>query len=181
MTGQVDRLIVVLGYSDGGRGVLHPVCAQRLAHAATIATEDDVVVFSGWARVPGTRPEADLMAEAWTGRASDLVVDPDAPTTVGNATNSVDDVHRTGATEVVIVTSRWHAPRAAAAFRWRLRNTDATVVATAAPDSGSVWRSLGELARWVILPLQLATGRPRSGWRVATGAVRPRQDQQSPG
>ncbi|MCP5034727.1 MAG: YdcF family protein [Actinomycetia bacterium] len=111
------RLIVVLGYSDRGRGILHPVCAQRLAHAATIATEHDAVVLSGWARVPGTRPEAELMAEAWTGRVSELVIDPDARTTVGNATNSLNDVLRVGATDVVVVTSRWHAPRAAAAFR----------------------------------------------------------------
>ncbi len=159
MTDRHSRVIVVLGYSDGGRGVLHPICAERLAHAAKISTEHDVVVLSGWARVPGTRPEAELMAEAWAGRSGELVVDPDARSTVGNATNAIDDVWRSGADEVVVVTSRWHAPRAAAAFRWRLRSTGATVV-TAAPAGGCVGDWLRELPRWLMLPLQLATDRP---------------------
>src|SRR4029079_3415504 len=51
------RIIVVLGYSDGGAGTIHPICASRVARAAEISTPDDVVVLSGWARVPGTRSE----------------------------------------------------------------------------------------------------------------------------
>ena len=74
-------------------------------------------MLSGWARVPGTRSEAELMAAAWEGRARELVVDPDARTTVGNAANALDDIRRVGAREVVVVTSRWHAARAKAAFR----------------------------------------------------------------
>lgn len=151
------RLIVVLGHSDGGRDRLHPICARRLAHAARIATESDVVVLSGWARVPGTRPEAELMAEAWDGRARELVIDPNARTTVGNATNALDDIHRTRPSVVVVVTSRWHAPRALAAFRWRLRGTGIRVVATSprGHESPAAW--LSEIPRWLALPLQLAT------------------------
>ena len=159
MTAPRQRLIVVLGYSDGGRSELHPICRERLAHAATIATEDDVVVLSGWARVPGTRSEAELMAAAWSGLNRELVVDPDAKSTVGNATNSIDDVVRTGATEVLVVTSRWHAPRAAAAFRWRLRKGVATVITTAPPRGGGVQNWLREVPCWAILPLQLAIER----------------------
>lgn len=147
---------MVLGYSNGGRNTLHPICAQRLTHAAEIATEDDVVVLSGWARKPGIRPEAELMAEAWTGRARELVVDPDARSTVGNATNAIDDVRRTGVTEVVVVTSRWHVPRALAAFRWLLRGLGTTIVGSSPPEPGRVRERLLELARWVVLPLQLA-------------------------
>ena len=55
------RVVVVLGYSDTGRGELHPVCAARLARAAEVTTSDDVVVLSGWARVPHMHSEADLM------------------------------------------------------------------------------------------------------------------------
>ena len=73
------------------------------------------MVLSGWARVPGTRSEAELMAEAWAGTAREVVVDPVAQTTVGNAANALDDVRRVGAREVVVVTSRWHAGRARAA------------------------------------------------------------------
>ena len=160
MTELTRRLIVVLGYSDRGEGVLHPICVERLAHAAKIATEDDVVVLSGWARVPGTQSEAELMAAAWAGQARELVVDPDAKTTVGNATNAVDDVRRTRATEVLVVTSRWHAPRAAVTFRWRLRGCGARVVTSAPPGVGGVRNWLRELPCWVILPLQLVSNRP---------------------
>ena len=160
MTELTPRLVVVLGYSDRGEGALHPICVERLAHAASIATEDDVVVLSGWARVHGTRSEAELMAAAWAGKARELVVDPDAKTTVGNATNAVDDVRRTRATEVLVVTSRWHAPRAAAAFRWRLRGCGAKVVISAPASGGGIRDWLRELPCWVILPLQLVSNRP---------------------
>ncbi len=158
MTGRPTRLIVVLGFSDGDRDELHPICAQRLAHAAQITTERDVVVFSGWARTPGTRPEAELMAEAWTGRAREVVLDPDARTTVANAANVVDDVRRAGATEVVIVTSRWHARRALTVFRWKLRGLGAAIVGSSPPHGGPRRQRLGELWRWAALPLQLTFG-----------------------
>ncbi len=88
------RVIVVLGYADGGRDELHPIGAARLARAAEVSTASDVVVLSGWARVPGTRSEAELMAGAWRGHARELVVDPNARTTVGNAANALDDIRR---------------------------------------------------------------------------------------
>ena len=120
---QATRLVVVLGYSDGGRGELHPVCAARLERAAEVTTSDDVVVLSGWARVPDTHSEAELMRAAWRGAAREVVVDPDARTTVDNMANAMNDVLRVGAGEVLVVTSSWHAPRAKAALRWLLRST----------------------------------------------------------
>jgi len=164
MSPHARRVVVVLGYSDGGRGELHPACAARLARAAELATRDDVVVLSGWARVPGTRSEAELMAEAWAGEAwageaREVVVDPVAQTTVGNAANALDDVRRVGAREVVVVTSRWHAPRAAAAFRLIVRGTGARV-ATAFPDEPRNLRaSLRELPLWLLLPFQVRAAR----------------------
>ena len=98
-----------------------------------MATADDVVVLSGWARVPGTRSEAELMRAAWRGAAREVVVDPDARTTVENMANALNDVLRVGAREVVVVTSSWHAPRAKAAFRWLLLHTgDARALGLAA-------------------------------------------------
>jgi uncharacterized SAM-binding protein YcdF (DUF218 family) len=159
MSQHAPRVVVVLGYSDGGRGELHPACAARLARAAELTTGDDVVVLSGWARVPGTRSEAELMAEAWAGKAREVVVDPVAQTTVGNAANALDDVRRVGAREVVVVTSRWHAPRAAAAFRLIVRGTGARV-ATAFPDEPRNLRaSLRELPLWLLLPFQVRAAR----------------------
>ena len=84
------RVVVVLGYSDGGRDALHPVCAARLARAAEISTEEDVVVLSGWARVPGTRSEAELMAAAWTGGAASSWSTPMRGRRSGNAVNALE-------------------------------------------------------------------------------------------
>jgi uncharacterized SAM-binding protein YcdF (DUF218 family) len=154
----MTRVVVVLGYSNGGRDGLHPVCAARLACAAEVSTESDVVVLSGWSRLPGTRSEAELMAAAWSGAAALVVVDPDARTTAENAANALDDVSRSGVREVVVVTSQWHAARAKAAFRWLLRGGGISV--TAASPPGRSWRaSLRELALWPLLPAQLHRAR----------------------
>ena len=150
------RIVVVLGYSDGGRDTLHPVGAARLARAAEVSTEDDVVVLSGWARVPGTRSEAELMAAAWNGSARELVIDPDARTTVGNAANALDDIRRARAREVVVVTSRWHAARAKAVFRMLLRGSGVRITAAFPPEPWSARAAMRELTLWTLLPLQLA-------------------------
>jgi uncharacterized SAM-binding protein YcdF (DUF218 family) len=145
----------VLGYSDGGRDAIHPVCAARVARAAGLSTPSDVVVLSGWARVPGTRSEAELMAAAWRGTARELVVDPDARTTMGNALNALDDIRRVKAREVVVVTSRWHAPRAAAAFRLLLLRRGVRVVTACPREPRRLRPLLRELPLWLLLPAQL--------------------------
>jgi uncharacterized SAM-binding protein YcdF (DUF218 family) len=152
----VTRVIVVLGYSEGGSGELHPVCAARLARAAELATTEDVVVLSGWSRVPEHRSEAELMAAAWTGAARELVLDPNARSTAENAANAVGDVTRAGADTVVVVTSRWHAARARAAFRWLLRGHAVRVSVVAPQDAGTARERLRELGLWALLPAQLA-------------------------
>jgi len=156
-----SRIVLVLGYSDAGQGELHRVCAARLARAAEVATADDVVVLSGWARVAHTRSEAELMRAAWRGQAREVVVDPDARTTVDNVANALDDIARTQAREVLVVTSSWHAPRAKAALRWLLRSTGIHVRAVTPPER-SVRAALLELPLWVLLPFQLwLAGRTR--------------------
>jgi uncharacterized SAM-binding protein YcdF (DUF218 family) len=159
VTGADTRVIVVLGYSDGGRDAIHPVCAARVSRADAISTEHDVVVLSGWARVPGTRSEAELMAVSWRGAAREVVVDPDARTTVGNAFNALNDIERIGATEVVIVTSRWHAPRARAAFRLLLLRRHTRVTAVFPPEQLDLRAVLRELPLWLLLPAQLLRAR----------------------
>jgi len=159
----VTRVVVVLGYSSGAGAELHPVCASRLARAADVATGDDVVVLSGWARVPHLAPEAELMRAAWRGSAREVVVDPDARTTVENMANALNDVLRVGAKEVVVVTSSWHAPRAKSALRWLLRHTGIRV-RSVSPPGGSRRAAARELVLWPLLPFQLwAAG--RKSWR----------------
>jgi uncharacterized SAM-binding protein YcdF (DUF218 family) len=148
------RLVVVLGYSDGGTRDLHPVCAARLARAAELTTADDVVELSGLARTAGGQPEARLMRAAWRGAAREVVVDPDARTTVENLANALDDVSRVDAREVVLVTSSWHARRATAAMRWLLRRRGIGVRAES-PPGRSTRAALRELMLWPLLPVQL--------------------------
>ena len=158
------RVVVVLGYSSGERDELHPVCAARLACAAEVATADDVVVLSGWARVPHGVSEAELMRAAWRGNGREVVVDPDARTTVENMANVLNDVLRVGAREVVVVTSSWHAPRAKAALRYLLLHTGIRV-RSASPAGKSTRAALREVALWPLLPFQLwAAG--RKSWRI---------------
>lgn len=158
------RVVVVLGHSDGGRGELHPVCAARVARAAELATPADVVVLSGHARVAGTHSEAELMQAAWRGVAHELVLDPDARTTVENMANAVNDILRVGAREVVVVTSSWHAPRATTALRWLVRYTGVKVRA-ASPPGRSLPGVLREVLVWPLLPAQLWLA-GRKSWQV---------------
>ena len=152
----MTRVIVVLGYSNGAADELHPVCAARLACAAELATPDDVVVLSGWSRVPGRHSEAELMAASWRGSAREVVVDPDARSTVENAANAVGDVLRAGADTVLIVTSKWHSARALAAFRWLLRGRGLHVRAATPAGPASLRDRARELALWFLLPVQLS-------------------------
>ena len=177
----MTRVLVVLGYSNGPRPGLHPVCAARLAHAAKLATADDVVVLSGWSRVDGAQSEAELMAAAWTGCARELVVDPDARTTAENAANALDDIARTSANDVLVVTSRWHARRARAAFRWLLRGRGIQVTMTA-PPARSARASLRELVLWPLLPAQLYRAtRPRGSSASPASAGRRSDSPARPG
>ena len=158
------RVVVVLGYSSGDGAELHPVCAARLECAAEVATADDVVVLSGWARTSGRHSEAELMRAAWRGSAREVVVDPDARTTVENMANALNDVLRVGAREVVVVTSSWHAPRAKAALRWLLLHTGVRV-RSVSPTGRSRRAAVRELALWPLLPFQLWAAGRRS-WQI---------------
>src|SRR4029079_14518048 len=101
--------------------------------------------------------EAELMRAAWRGNARELVVDPDARTTVENMANALNDVLRVGAPEVVVVTSSWHAPRAKVALRWLLLHTGVRV-RSASPAGRSRRASLREVVLWPLLSVQSSAG-----------------------
>jgi len=160
-TASSARLVVVLGYSGRRDRGLHPICAGRVAHAASVAQPNDVVLLSGWARTARVRPEAELMAEAWTGACRELVLDPDARHTVGNAVNALDDLVRTGSDIVVIVTSGWHAPRARAIFALVFRGMGARVASSSPVEDADLRRLAGEAPRWALVPFQVLAARRR--------------------
>jgi DUF218 domain len=103
------RVVAVLGYSVRRRNGLDPVCVARLRHAETLAA--DAVVLSGWARRRPNGAEAELMRDAWHGPNVPLVCDTTARNTAQNAAGIAAIARDLKADEVVVVTSRWHAPR----------------------------------------------------------------------
>lgn len=111
------------------------------------------------------------MQGAWVGSASRVVVDEDARTTAENAANAIGDIVAAGATEVVIVTSSWHAARARAAFRWLLRGRGVTV-SVCTPTGSSLRSSLRELGLWPLLPAQLRRAGRLLDRELATAARR---------
>jgi uncharacterized SAM-binding protein YcdF (DUF218 family) len=147
------RLIAVLGYSDRRTTALHPVCAARLAHAESIVQPDDTVLLSGWARRQSGSTEAELMAAAWTADARRVVLDRDARSTVGNALGIARVVRRTGARDVVLVTSGWHGTRASVLVRAALTGSPVAVALATTDERGPRRARLRELGCWLAVPL----------------------------
>jgi hypothetical protein len=111
------RLVAVLGYSGRRSDGLHVVCSERLRHAEQLVGDGDAVLLSGWARRRNGFGEAELMRGAWNGADAPLVIDPTARNTRQNAVGVAETARRLAASEVVVVTSRWHAFRARALVR----------------------------------------------------------------
>jgi hypothetical protein len=151
------RLIAVCGYSDGRGSGLHPICERRLRRAEQEANADDVVLLSGWARGADAAPEAELMARSWNGACRRLFVDRDARSTWGNVAAAAALARKTEATEVVLVTSAWHAPRAAALLRAAGSGITVTVATTdERPPAGTRVR---EAACRAVVPFAVVAAR----------------------
>ena len=157
MTPGGARLVAVLGYSSGhASGQLHPICAARLARAVEEVRPDDAVLFSGWRRGREPASEAELMARGWTGRAGRILVDTAARTTHGNVVGTAAAARALSAREVVLVTSGWHARRAALLLRAASRQP---VVLAATDERGTAGTGLRELVCWLLVPLQVVVAR----------------------
>jgi uncharacterized SAM-binding protein YcdF (DUF218 family) len=142
-----DRVVAVLGYSRRGDSELHPVCADRVAHAQRLAVARGTVILSG---------EADLMRSAWSGPNVVLICDPDARSTVDNAANVAEVARRLGARELVVVTSRWHRARTKILLRAALRKSGIRVSVESADGARPLRLRARELACLALLPFQLA-------------------------
>jgi DUF218 domain-containing protein len=148
------RVVAVLGYSRGSAPALHPIARRRLRHAEGVAADADAVILSGWARADAPAAEAELMRDAWNGPDVPLVLDETARSTIGNAEGIARLARKLGAREVVVVTSRWHAPRAAALVRAALRGSGIVVEVSSADGGGERLLSARELVCRAALPVQ---------------------------
>jgi uncharacterized SAM-binding protein YcdF (DUF218 family) len=147
--------VAVLGYSSRRGSALHAICRARLEHAAREAVDGDTVVLTGGRHRALGRPEADAMLEAWPGPATAVVRENAALTTAENAAHVRAVALSLGVDEVVVVTSRWHSPRAAALFRRAFRGTGVGVSVAPASTGWSAALLLREAACVVALPVQL--------------------------
>src|SRR5262249_58940361 len=101
------------------------------------------------------------MRTAWTGGDVLLIEDATARHTSGNASSVAETARRLDATQVTVVTSRWHAVRARALVRVALPETPVRVSSPGArPPVALFMRELGCLA---VLPYQLIRMRASSG------------------
>lgn len=157
-----SRLIAVLGYSRHSGDGLHGICVTRLRRAEREARDGDVVLLSGWARKGSAASEADHMARAWAGASRRVVLDGRARSTVGNVLGAAALARRLQAREIVLVTSSWHARRAAVLLRWALRRSGSTVRLATTDERGSIGTRLRELACWTLVPFGLLAVTKRS-------------------
>jgi hypothetical protein len=146
------RLVAVFGYSDRSTDALHPVCEARLARAAREVRPDDVVLLSGWARWRKPASEAELMADAWDGRASRVLLDRRARTTLANACGLAAAVRSLNVSEVVLVTSGWHRRRAWMLTRAALRGSGASVILATTQERGTLRARGREALCWALVP-----------------------------
>jgi hypothetical protein len=136
------RLVAVLGYSRRRSDWMHDVCAERLRHAEGL--DADAVLLSG---------EAELMQRAWNGTGVQLVTDGAARNTRQNAAGIAETARRLGASEVVVVTSRWHASRARTLVRAAL--PEVPVQSSSPPGRPPLALLVREAACLTMLPYQL--------------------------
>jgi uncharacterized SAM-binding protein YcdF (DUF218 family) len=146
-----ERVVAVFGYSRRSARELHPICAERITYAQEIAEGTDAVILSG-------SNEAEIMRAAWGDARAELLLDLEARHTVTNARNAVRAAKELGAEELVVVTSRWHAPRTSVFLR-SLAPDGLRVSVEGAPGRRHAQPVAREVLCFLLLPLQLAWAR----------------------
>eukprot|EP00812_Abedinium_dasypus_P008595 NODE_2347_length_952_cov_404.730212.p1 GENE.NODE_2347_length_952_cov_404.730212~~NODE_2347_length_952_cov_404.730212.p1 ORF type:complete len:252 (-),score=37.32 NODE_2347_length_952_cov_404.730212:160-915(-) len=147
------RVIVCLGQSLLEDGRVPPVLQRRVAHAAEVyrrlsREEGGACIFVTGADMAGDgtlTPEGEVMAQLLQGEhgmnAADIDKDVEAFDTIANATMAIAAIRKRGATEAVLVTSDFHAPRAAFLFKTVFNATDLVLTMDPAPsrlDAGPI-------------------------------------------
>jgi uncharacterized SAM-binding protein YcdF (DUF218 family) len=95
------------------------------------------------------------MREAWPSPCAQLVCDRTARSTADNAANVVAAAGALGASELVVVTSRWHRLRTRILFRAALRGRQVRLSVEGAPGPRPPVVVARELACLTFVPFQL--------------------------
>jgi uncharacterized SAM-binding protein YcdF (DUF218 family) len=94
------------------------------------------------------------MARTWSHPARARFVDRGARTTLGNALAVARAARGVGADEIVLVTSHWHARRAAALVRAALVGSGVRLrVAATAEEHATTRHVLREAGAWLFVPV----------------------------
>ena len=159
-----ERLVAVLGYSGRGYVAAAPdlraaACARARQLAADGADGDPVRL--------GAAPEADgrggADARGVGNERRRAAQRPTARSTAGNAANVAAAADALGVSELVVVTSRWHRPRARILFRAALRGRKVRLSVEGAPGPRPPAVIARELVCLAFVPLQLARVRRAAG------------------
>lgn len=150
------RVVAVLGYSRRRDKELHRICAERLAHAQSLAAHAKAVVLSG-------TPEAELMRAAWAGPDVELICEPDSRSTAQNARNVAAAARTLGAEELVVVTSQWHRTRVRLLLAAALRGSGIRLTVEAPAGRRPPLLLARELVCLALLPFQLTRTRRTVG------------------
>jgi uncharacterized SAM-binding protein YcdF (DUF218 family) len=140
------HLVAVLGYSRRRSDGIHDVCADRVRHAEALAA--DAVLLSG---------ESELMRSAWNGSETLLLLDPEARNTRQNAAGIAAAARRLGASEITVVTSRWHSFRARTLVRVAVGDPAVAVRSSSPPGRPPAALLARELVCLAALPYQVLT------------------------
>ena len=153
------RVALVLGAAVWAQGVPSPTLARRADHAAALwrAGKVDLLVgCGGLGRHPPA--EARVMADLWRAAgvpAAAIALEETSTTTRANVTQALPILRALGATEVVIVTDPYHAPRA-----WLIARQAGLPARVSTP----AWRSVG--------PRQWLRHLPREGVALIAALLR---------
>src|SRR5262249_61350345 len=99
-------------------------------------------------------------------RSGEVLLDPEARNTRENALGVARAAREVGADEVVVVTSRWHAPRAKLLVRAAVPGR-ISVTTSSPPDAPALRLPPRDLLLFAVLPVQLVDVRARGERRTA--------------
>lgn len=166
------QAIVVLGGSATNDGVLTPDSAQRMAHALSLhdAGAAPVIVLTGGGAVPVA---AIMAAEARAAGVPEtaLLIEAASTSTLQNALFTADFDALDKTQPIILVSQRYHLPRAWASFRWAGFTTVELSAADAGEDLSIDRNLLWEAVKWPLNVLRAAAASaamagnvPRESW-----------------